>query len=63
MGFATEYKGKDKDGEDAFWQVMIFSADKEDYYLMTIVCSDKDDKKTMADRDAIVKSVKPASDD
>jgi hypothetical protein len=63
-GFGTEYKGKDKDGEDAFWQVMIFAPKKDDeYYLMTVVCSDKDDKKTAADRDAIVSSVKAPSDD
>lgn len=60
-GFATEYKGKDKDGESAFWQVLIFSPkNDDDYYLVTVVCSDKDDKKTAADRDAIVNSLKPA---
>jgi predicted Zn-dependent protease len=63
QGFAAEYKGKDKDGEDAFWQVIIFSRDNDDYYLMTVVCSDKDDKKTAADRDTIVNSVKATSDD
>jgi hypothetical protein len=62
-GFATEYKGKDKEGEDAFWQVMIFSPEKDDYFVMAIVCSDKDDKKTVADRETIVKSVKPMSEE
>lgn len=62
-GFATEYKGKDKDGEDAFWQLMIFAPKENDYYLVTVVCSDKDDKKTAADRDAIVKSLKAADSD
>jgi predicted Zn-dependent protease len=62
-GFATEYKGKDKEGESAFWQVMIFSPGQDDYYLMTIVCSDKDDTKTTADREKIVQSVKPMSEE
>ncbi len=62
--FGTEYKGKDADNEDAFWQVVIFSpADDKDYYVMTAICSDKTDKKTAPARDAIVKSIKPAGDD
>lgn len=58
-GFAAEYKGKDKDGERAFWQCLIFAPQKGDYYLATIVCSDKDDKKTAPDRESIIKSIKP----
>jgi hypothetical protein len=63
-GFATEYKGKDKDGEAAFWQCFIFTPEKGHYYLMTVMCSDKDDKKTADNRNAIVHSIKPpASED
>lgn len=57
-GFATEYKGKDKDKEGAFWQCLIFAPQKGNYYVATIVCSDKDDKKTAADRESIIKSIK-----
>lgn len=57
-GFATEYKGKDKDGESTFWQCIAFAPEKGKYYLVTIICSDKDDKATAADRDAIVSSIK-----
>ena len=58
-------KGKDEDGEDAFWQVLIFAPKTEDYHLMTVVGSDKADKKTGGGSrcDAIVNSVKAASDD
>ena len=61
-GFATEYKGKDQDGQSAFWMCLIFTPEKGNYYLATVVCSDKDDKKTAADRDAIIKSIKPVEE-
>ncbi|MEO6740658.1 MAG: hypothetical protein ABIP20_10415 [Chthoniobacteraceae bacterium] len=57
-GWGTEYKGKDKGGEGAFWVLIAFAPDGKDYYLITIVCSDKDDKATAEARDAIMESVK-----
>jgi len=62
-GVGTEYKGKDGAGEGAFWMVMAFAPDGKDYYLMTIICSDKDDKATAEARDAIVESVKAFKND
>ena len=57
-GMGTEYKGKDKDGEGASIVLMAFAPDGKDYFLITVVCSDKDDEKTAEARDAIMESVK-----
>lgn len=57
-GIGTEYKGKDKGGEGATIVLMAFAPDGKDYFLITVVCSDKDDEKTAEARDAIVESVK-----
>ncbi len=58
-GFVTEYKGKNKVDAPGFWQCFMFSTQKGDYDLATVYCSDEDDKTTVADRKAILGSIRP----
>ena len=58
-GFATEYRGKNGNGEPGFLQCSIFATQKGEYHLASVICSDKDDKTTAADREAIFASIQP----
>jgi len=57
-GFITECVGKDKHGNDTFWQMMIFSPKDKDYYVATCLWTKDDAEKTAADRVDIFKSLK-----
>jgi hypothetical protein len=59
-GFATEYRGKNGNGDPGFLQCSILATRKGEYHLVSVICSDKDDKKTEADREAIFASIQPA---
>ena len=57
-GFIIECTGKSPDGKDTSWQLMLFSAKNEDYYLATAFWANEDAEKTSADRSALFKSLK-----
>jgi hypothetical protein len=57
-GFMTECTGKDRNGKDAFWQLMIFSPKDDDYYLVSCLWAKEDAEKTATDRAQIFKSLK-----
>jgi hypothetical protein len=59
-GMLTQCTGKDKEGNDIFWQVMIFSPKGDDYFLVSCLWSKDVGEKTAADRAALFKSLKAA---
>jgi hypothetical protein len=57
-GVLMQCTGKDKHGNDTFWQVMIFAPKSNDYYLMTCLWTEQDAEKTDTDRGNIFRSLK-----
>jgi hypothetical protein len=60
-GFMIDGRGTDRAGNDTLWQVMIFAAKDDDYYLVTSLWTNDDAEKTAADRAEIFKSLKVAT--
>jgi hypothetical protein len=57
-GLMTDGRGIDKGGHDTLWQVMIFAPQPGKYYLVTAMWTNEDGDKTLADRNAILQSLK-----
>jgi hypothetical protein len=60
-GLMTDGRGVDKGGHDTLWQVMIFAPQPGKYYLVTSMWTNEDGEKTLADRNAILQSLKAIS--
>ena len=60
-GFMIDGRGTDRAGNDTLWQVMIFAAKDDDYYVVTCLWTNDDAEKTAADRAEIFKSLKAAT--